>query len=298
MRWPSGSAMDHRVEKGCMPSPELFDSPHGSKELVLEEEQAPSGVKAVVTSNIEISDGKKGLHELLERNRLWAASIVDTSPYFFYKLSKQQSPEILWIGCSDSRVPPNQILNLKPGEVFVHANFANEVVHSDMNCLSVIEYAVVHLKVKHIVVCGHYGCSGVKAALSHQEFGIVDNWIRNIKDLYIEQRKKFGDLGKEEALNVLTEANVAKSVYNVCHTRIVQNAWKRGHKVSVHGWCYSIDDGLIRDLNICVNDETQVEPIYRRMMQKRTSVMGFDDVAASKAAEMLFSQSHGSSTAT
>ncbi|RHY30639.1 hypothetical protein DYB32_007375, partial [Aphanomyces invadans] len=130
-----------------MPSPELFDSPHGSKEVVLEEEQAPSGVKAVVTSNIEISDGKKGLHELLERNRVWAASIVDTSPYFFYKLSKQQSPEILWIGTS-------------------------------LSCIHALG--------------GHYGCSGVKAALSHQEFGIVDNWIRNIKDLYIEQRKKFG----------------------------------------------------------------------------------------------------------
>lgn len=165
-----------------------------------------------------VSSGRKGLAELLERNREWAEATVKESPYFFSKLSAQQNPEILWIGmtqsthaidngigCSDARVPPNQILNLKPGEVFVHCNIANqvgtyeqdeqknnlyEIVHSDLNCLSVIEYAVVHLKVKHIIVCGHYGCTGIKAALSQQEFGIVDNWLRNIKDLYIDQQQK------------------------------------------------------------------------------------------------------------
>ncbi|ETV83956.1 hypothetical protein, variant [Aphanomyces astaci] len=205
------------MDEGIMAPPHR----HFDMAVILETTQHEEGqriasdVPEMVTGSIKISDGKKGLHELLERNRLWAESVVESAPFFFQKLSKQQSPEILWIGCSDARVPPNQILNLKPGEVFVHVNLANEVVHSDMNCLSVIEYAVVHLKVKHIIVCGHYGCSGVKAALSRQEFGMVDNWIRNIKDLYIEQRKKFKDLGEDEVLHMLTEANVAKSVYNV-----------------------------------------------------------------------------------
>ncbi|CAK4106637.1 unnamed protein product [Aphanomyces euteiches] len=241
-----------------------------------------------VVVNTEISDGRKGLYQLLERNRKWAASVVNETPHFFEKLSKQQSPEILWIGCSDARVPPNQILNLKPGEVFVHMNLANVVVHSDMNCLSVIEYAVVHLKVKHIVVCGHYGCSGIKAALSCTEFGVVDNWIRNIKDVYIEQKKKFQALDEEVVLDLLTEENVAKSVYNVCHTRIVQNAWKNGQDVSVHGWCYSIADGIIRDLNICIANESQVEPIYRRLRDMRESLVLKDDLAAAKTmAELL-----------
>ncbi|KDO32320.1 hypothetical protein SPRG_02799 [Saprolegnia parasitica CBS 223.65] len=219
-----------------------------------------------------VSGGAKGVHELLQRNRQWAAETVRDSPYFFEKLSRAQSPEILWIGCSDARVPPNQILNLKPGDVFVHSNVANEVVHSDLNCLSVIEYAVVHLKVKHIIVCGHYGCSGVKAALSRQEFGLVDNWLRSIKDLYIEHKAHFLALEQpKQKLNLLTELNVTKSVYNVCHTRIVQNAWKAGQELSVHGWCYSIEDGEIRDLNVTMADESCVEPIYQRAMEKEAS---------------------------
>ncbi|OQS01160.1 coatomer subunit delta [Achlya hypogyna] len=226
------------------------------------------------TRRQSISGGLTGLHELLKRNREWAAEMVCHEPLFFEKLSQQQTPQILWIGCSDSRVPPNQILNLKPGEVFVHANVANEVVHSDLNCLSVLEYAVVHLKVKHVIVCGHYGCTGVKAALSRQEFGIVDNWLRNIKDLCIsrwDQLQAIEDPKKK--LNLLTELNVAKSVYNVCHTRIVQNAWKAGRELSVHGWCYSVEDGEIRDLNLCISNESSVEPIYQRMMEKEEPQM-------------------------
>ncbi|KAF0689780.1 Aste57867_18799 [Aphanomyces stellatus] len=223
---------------------------------------------------VSLSSGKKGLYELLERNRIWSDRVMAEEPYFFEKLAKQQTPQVLWIGCSDARVPPNQILDLKPGEVFVHKNLANEVVHSDLNCLSVIDYAVNQLKVKHIVVCGHYGCSGVKAAMGQEELGIVDNWIRNIKDLYIDQRKKVKGLSNDEMFDLLTEKNVAKSVCNVAHTRIVQNAWKRGQKLDVHGWCYNSEDGLIRDLNICMTSEDDVVPIYRRMAEKRSSIVG------------------------
>ncbi|KAF0775773.1 hypothetical protein AaE_000526 [Aphanomyces astaci] len=301
------------MDEGIMAPPHQ----HFDMAVILETTQYEEGqriasdVPEMVTGSIKISDGKKGLHELLERNRLWAESVVESAPFFFQKLSKQQSPEILWIGCSDARVPPNQILNLKPGEVFVHVNLANEVGKEqlpqryelpvgDRICRRPLKSQAHHRVYVSVYDHGrgHYGCSGVKAALSRQEFGMVDNWIRNIKDLYIEQRKKFKDLGEDEVLHMLTEANVAKSVYNVCHTRIVQKAWKRGHNVSVHGWCYSIDDGIIRDLNICVSEDTQIEPIYRRMMQKRSSVMGFDDMTSSKMAEMLHSLSHSSSTVT
>ncbi|KAF0695398.1 Aste57867_13787 [Aphanomyces stellatus] len=227
------------------------------------------GISPPFSPRTYVHSGERGLCQLLERNKAWSASMRASDPEFFTRLSHQQSPEILWIGCSDSRVPANEILNLAPGEVFVHRNIANQVISTDLNCLSVIEYAVKYLKVRHIIVCGHYGCGGVNAALSQQEFGIVDNWLRSIKDLYIENAGKFVDITDEAIRSeLLTEENVARAVYNVCHTRIVQNAWASGHQLSVHGWCYRLQDGRIRDLKICISGEHQVEAIYRRMMDK------------------------------
>ncbi|OQR88902.1 carbonic anhydrase [Thraustotheca clavata] len=213
--------------------------------------------------------GAVGMQQLLERNKEWADEMRAKDPNFFLKLVDQQSPEILWIGCSDSRVPANEILKLPPGEVFVHRNIANQVINTDLNCLSVIEYAVKFLKVKHIIVCGHYGCGGVNAALSQKEFGIVDNWLRSIKDLYIENARRFLDIDEASKSDLLIEENVARSVYNICHTRIVQSAWEAGQSISVHGWCYRLKDGIIRDLNICITGMNQVESIYRHMLDKK-----------------------------
>ncbi|OQS01312.1 carbonic anhydrase [Achlya hypogyna] len=231
---------------------------------------SPSPPSCPMSPRTVVETGARGVKQLLERNKEWADSMRAKDPDFFAKLSDQQSPEILWIGCSDSRVPANEILKLPPGEVFVHRNIANQVISTDMNCLSVIEYAVKFLKVKHIIVCGHYGCGGVNAALSQQEFGLVDNWLRSIKDLYIENARKFLDIDNPAVKSdLLTEENVARSVYNVCHTRIVQRAWEQGQDISVHGWCYRLKDGVIRDLNICISGMDQVESIYRRMMEKK-----------------------------
>ncbi|KDO35766.1 hypothetical protein SPRG_00509 [Saprolegnia parasitica CBS 223.65] len=228
----------------------------------------PQSPQRHVRSRANLGEGEEGMAQLLERNRLWADDMRTRDPNFFSKLAETQSPEILWIGCSDSRVPANEILDLPPGEVFVHRNIANQVISTDLNCLSVIEYAVKFLKVKHIIVCGHYGCGGVNAALSQKEFGIVDNWLRSIKDLYIDHARKFLDCDDAIKSEMLVEENVARGVYNVCHTRIVQNAWEAGQSVSVHGWCYRLKDGIIRDLGLCVTGMDQVETIYRRMREK------------------------------
>ena len=191
----------------------------------------------------------KTLKHLFENNLAWAKSIKEIDPEFFTRLSKQQSPEYLWIGCSDSRVPANQITNLQPGEVFVHRNIANVVVHTDLNCLSVIQFAVDVLKVKHIIVCGHYGCGGIKAALENHEHGLIDNWLRHIKDVYRLHRSKFYGLSHEKELDLLCELNVKEQVINICNTTVVQNAWKQGKDLSVHGWIYSIENGILKDLN-------------------------------------------------
>lgn len=191
----------------------------------------------------------KTLKHLFESNLAWAASIKEKDPDFFSRLSKQQSPEYLWIGCSDSRVPANQITNLQPGEVFVHRNIANVVVHTDLNCLSVIQFAVEVLKVKHIIVCGHYGCGGIKAALENHEHGLIDNWLRHIKDVIRFHKSKFDGLAHEAKLDLLCELNVKEQVKNICDTTIVQNAWKQGKKLSIHGWIYSIENGILKDLD-------------------------------------------------
>jgi len=203
------------------------------------------------------------LDNLLENNRLWAEEIKSQDPDFFEKLARQQTPDYLWIGCADSRVPANQITGLLPGEVFVHRNIANVVTHTDINCLSVLQYAVEVLKVKHIIVCGHYGCGGVQGALSDEPLGLIDNWLRHIKDIYYVNREKFEFLRPEDRLDRLCELNVIQSVANLCHTTTVQDAWRRGQNLTVHGWIYSLQNGLLRDLKVCFDEQGDIPDIYR-----------------------------------
>jgi len=189
--------------------------------------------------------------ELLEGNKEFVKQALANDPDFFERLSKGQKPPVLWIGCSDSRVPANQITNTKPGEIFVHRNIANVVVNSDMNLLSVLDYAVNVLKVRYIIVCGHYGCGGVAAALSNKQFGLIDNWLRHIKDVYrlhASELESIADLDKQT--DRLVELNVMEGVYNLSKTSIVQNAWKQGAELSLHGWTYSLNNGLITDLEV------------------------------------------------
>jgi len=207
---------------------------------------------------------KKNINKLIKENRIWASNYEKNHPGIFDKLAKQQNPEYLWIGCSDSRVPANTIINLQPGEVFVHRNVANLVNHSDLNVLSVIEYAVKILKVTDIILCGHYGCGGVQAALERCEHGIVDNWLRVIKDTYRANASHFHEITDEtEELNLLCELNVVEQVRNICHTSIVQNAWSSGMDLSVHGVIYGVEDGLLKDLDVTTSSIEEIEAIYQ-----------------------------------
>ena len=201
------------------------------------------------------------LAQLFANNRTWAKSMVDADPDFFARLSAQHSPEHLWIGCSDSRVPATQIVDLPPGEMFVHRNIANVVVHTDLNFLSVLQFAVEVLKVKHIIVCGHYGCGGVKASMENRKHGLIDNWLRHIQDVAHTHQAQIESITDEkERLDRMCELNVIEQVVNVCRTTVVQDAWERGQPVVVHGWIYRVEDGLIRDLHITVaSHEEQVE---------------------------------------
>jgi len=201
----------------------------------------------------------KKLKHLFEANREWAAGITEQDPEFFTKLSKQQAPEYLWIGCSDSRVPANQIIGVQPGEVFVHRNIANVVVRTDLNCLSVIHFAVEVLKVKHIIVCGHYGCGGIKAAMDSDQHGLIDYWLLHIKDVSRFNDDKLKGLSNEERIDLLCELNVQEQVANVCETSIVQNAWKRGAELSVHGWIYDIANGILKDLGVCITSNEELK---------------------------------------
>lgn len=206
----------------------------------------------------------KPLQKLFFNNQQWVKQKLSIDKKYFSKLSKIQKPEYLWIGCSDSRVPANEIVGMKPGELFVHRNVANVVMHTDVNCLSVIQFAVEVIKVKHIIVCGHYGCGGVKAAMENRQFGLIDNWLLNIKDIYRFYEKKFGKLkDKNERLKLLCELNVREQVMNVCHTNIVQNAWKKNMDLSIHGWIYDIGDGLLKDLDLSFSNKKQIAEIYR-----------------------------------
>ncbi|MDT8282516.1 MAG: carbonate dehydratase [Gammaproteobacteria bacterium] len=201
----------------------------------------------------------KDLDYLFEKNLAWATAIKEKDPEFFSMLSKQQAPEILWIGCSDSRVPANQIVDLPPGEVFVHRNIANVVVHTDLNCLSVIQYAVDVLQVKHIIVCGHYGCGGIKAAMDDKSYGLIDNWLRHIEDVGRLNIEKMKGLEGKEKLDRLCELNVIEQVTNVSNTTIVKNAWKRGASLSVHGWIYSIENGIVKNLSKCITSSETIK---------------------------------------
>ena len=190
------------------------------------------------------------LTHLLDKNRAWAEGIAEQDPEFFRQLARQQTPNYLWIGCADSRIPPNQIMDLGPGELFVHRNIANVVVHTDLNCLSVIQYAVEVLNVEHIIVCGHYGCGGVEAALRGKQLGLIDNWLRHIRDVYDNYRAEIDGLDAPAQLRRLCELNVTEQVKHVAQTTIVQNAWERGQKLTLHGWVYDLEDGIIRDLGV------------------------------------------------
>ncbi len=201
----------------------------------------------------------RSLIHLFRNNEAWAARIRRQDPEFFTKLSQQQAPSYLWIGCSDSRVPANEIVGLLPGELFVHRNVANIVVHTDLNCLSVMQFAVDLLKVRHIIVCGHYGCSGVRAALHSERHGLADNWLRHIKDV----REKHRTLLSEDAPEVrLCELNVIEQVAHVCQTTIVQDAWERGQELQVHGWIYGLHDGRLRDLDVTIAGPGEVSQRY------------------------------------
>jgi len=201
---------------------------------------------------------------LFEKNREWANSVHTSDPEFFQKLADQQNPEYLWIGCSDSRVPANQIVGLLPGEIFVHRNVANIVVHTDFNCLTVLQYAVEILQVKHVIVVGHYGCGGIRAAYEDTDNGLIDNWLRNIKDIQHRHRARIEAIDDEEArMDLLCELNVMTQVSHVCHTTIAQNAWARGQQLSVHGWVYSLQDGLLKDLDCTVDQVDQISDVYR-----------------------------------
>ena len=211
------------------------------------------------------------LKRLLQKNQAWAKKMTEHDPDFFINLSKQQSPEYLWIGCSDSRVSANQVIDLDPGEVFVHRNIANVMVHTDLNCLSVIQFAVEVLKVKHIIVCGHYGCRGIKAAYDGKALGLIDNWLGHIKDVYRLHKDEIDTKTTEkEKLDLLCEKNVIEQVANVCHTTIVQRAWREHQDLTVHGWIYSIENGLLKALDVEVNSDNNTSSTHT--IQERQEV--------------------------
>jgi carbonic anhydrase len=205
----------------------------------------------------------ENLDHLFESNRAWAQHILEQDPNFFTALSRQQTPAYLWIGCSDSRVPANQIVGMPPGEVFVHRNVANLVVHTDLNCLTVMQFAVDLLKVRHIIVCGHYGCSGVRAALRRDRLGLSDNWLRHLQDVRQKHDTWLGGMGGEaDCADRLSELNVIEQVANVCQTSIARDAWERGQELTVHGWIYGLQDGLLRDLKTDVSSFDEADPAY------------------------------------
>jgi len=208
------------------------------------------------------------LQHLFDNNRDWAARMEQQRPGFFTRLAKQQSPKYLWIGCADSRVPANEITGLDPGEVFVHRNIANVVVHSDLNALSVIQFAVDHLKVEHIMVVGHYSCGGVLAALRGTRVGLADNWLRHVHDVKLRHRQRLDHLTLAQQQDTLCEMNVIEQVGNVALTNVLQDAWARGQKVTVHGWCYGLADGLVKDLAVSMQGSQDVMPVFQNAFKR------------------------------
>ncbi len=212
----------------------------------------------------------RSLPHLFDKNRAWAESMVRQDPAFFSKLAQQQTPELLWIGCSDSRVPANQIIGLLPGDVFVHRNVANVVVHTDLNCLSVLQFAIDVLKVRHVIVCGHYGCSGVGAALRRERHGLVDNWLGHVRDVMKRHETRLAGIqNSAQRLARLCELNVVDQDVNVSHTTVVRDAWQRGQPLTLHGWIYGIDDGLLRDLKMTSERPEDVAALYEASISAR-----------------------------
>jgi len=208
------------------------------------------------------------LRELLEKNKAWSQSIKFHDPGFFDALAQQQSPRYLWIGCSDSRVPSTQLVGLMPGDMFVHRNVANVVVHTDFNCLSVLQFAVDVLRVEHVIVCGHYGCGGVQAAMKNLQLGLIDNWLRHVQDVMHHHEAQLSKIADEsKRLDRLTELNVIEQVINVSRTTIVQNAWGRGQVLSVHGWIYGVRDGLLRDLGLRIGSQKELAAAYEKAVR-------------------------------
>ena len=203
------------------------------------------------------------IEALLEKNRQWAANMIAQDSQYFARLAAQQAPAYLWIGCADSRVPATQLVDLPPGEMFVHRNVANVVVHTDLNCLSVLHFAIDVLRVRHIIVCGHYGCGGVDAALNNRSFGLIDNWLRHVQDVR-NKHLEFLNSSRDAAhrLDRLCELNVIEQVVNVCHTTLVQTAWQRGQELAVHGWIYGVGNGILRDVNVTISNANELETQY------------------------------------
>jgi len=209
------------------------------------------------------------IEHLFQNNRAWAASIKARDPKFFSTLAEQQAPQYLWIGCADSRVPANEIVGLLPGQIFVHRNIANLVVHTDLNCLSVLQFAVDLLKVRHVLVVGHYGCSGVNAALMNLRVGLTDNWLRHVQDVRMKHDALVDRMPEGSVrADALCELNVVEQVVNVCHTTIVQDAWAKGQALSIHGWVYALQDGLVRDLHMSVSGPAEIPSVYERVLAK------------------------------
>ena len=210
------------------------------------------------------------LSPLFEKNRAWSERIRRADPDFFPRLSRLQQPQYLWIGCADSRVPANEIVDLAPGELFVHRNVANVVVHTDLNCLSVMQFAIDVLQVRHVIVCGHYGCSGVSAALQDRRIGLADNWLRHVQDVRAKHGERVGNVAEmADRIDRLCELNVIEQVANVCQTTIVRDAWERGQQLAVHGWVYGLEDGLLRDLETTVLGPEEAPAIYQAALERR-----------------------------
>ena len=208
----------------------------------------------------------KKLKDLFEHNREWALKKLDSDPEIFEKLSKKQRPKYLWIGCSDSRIPAEEFLGLSPGELFVHRNIGNVFAHTDFNCLSVLQYGIEYLDIEHVIICGHYGCGGVAAAMETEQMGLVDNWTRHIRDVYAKEKEELDSIIDKEARYMrLVELNVLHQVMNVCHTTIVQNRWAAKKLLTIHGWVYDISTGLIKDLNCCISSIDQINEAYHTL---------------------------------
>ncbi|MDR7050168.1 carbonic anhydrase [Duganella sp. 3397] len=221
----------------------------------------------------DLEQSTSPLRGLLENNRRWAASEVERDPDFFNRLANQAAPEYLWIGCSDSRVPANELLGLAPGDVFVHRNIANVVVHSDLNCLSVLQFAIDILKVKHVIVVGHFGCKGVHAAMTGTRVGLVDNWLRHVHDVHQKHERYMGTvLNEQRRSERLVELNVIEQVSNVCRTTIVQDAWDRGQELTVHGWVYGIQDGQLQELGMSVSSLAELAPRVEQSLARYEAV--------------------------